>query len=171
MSAEPIISVSGLRGIVGVSLTPDLTARYVAAFAAECPPGPIVLTRDGRTTGPMIAQAVRSALMACGRDVLDADVAATPTTGVLVSANRAAGGGSVHVEPVAGGPWQAGAAGADVEEIRGGGLRRLRDPRRQGDTIRGRVAPGPDGHAGLPAAAAHPLNAAASNSAGKSSRE
>jgi phosphomannomutase len=82
--AEPIISVSGLRGIVGDSLTPEVAMRYVAAFAAEAPSGPIVVTRDGRTTGPMLADAVRSALCAVGRDVIDASIAATPTTGVLI---------------------------------------------------------------------------------------
>lgn len=88
----PIISVSGLRGIVGESLTPEVAVRYAAAFAADLPAGPIVLARDGRATGPMIADAVRAALLASGRDVLDAGVAATPTVGVLVREHRAAGG-------------------------------------------------------------------------------
>jgi phosphomannomutase len=51
-----------------------------------------VLSRDGRSTGPMLADAVRSALTAAGRRVLDADVAATPTTGVLVRTHQAGGG-------------------------------------------------------------------------------
>jgi phosphomannomutase len=90
--AEPIISVSGLRGIVGESLSPDVAAKYVAAFAAELGPGPIVVTRDGRTTGPMVAAAVHAGLCAAGRNVLDGGIAATPTTGVLVSSLKAAGG-------------------------------------------------------------------------------
>jgi phosphomannomutase len=89
---EPIISVSGLRGIIGESLSPELATRFVCAFAAEIPAGPIVITRDGRATGRMLADAVRSGLMAVGRNVIDADVAATPTTGVLVQQHRAAGG-------------------------------------------------------------------------------
>lgn len=89
---ELIISVSGLRGIVGESLTPEVALRYVAAFAATLPPGPIIVSRDGRATGPMLAGAVRSGLMAIGRDVLDAGIAATPTLGVLVRQHRAAGG-------------------------------------------------------------------------------
>ncbi len=90
--SEPIISVSGLRGIVGVSLNPFLATRFACAFAREIPPGPVVLTRDGRATGRMLADAIRSGLQAIGRDVIDADVAATPTTGVLVRHYRAAGG-------------------------------------------------------------------------------
>lgn len=90
--AEPIISVSGLRGVIGESLTPDLAVRYVAAFAASLPPGPVVVSRDGRTTGPMLAAAVQAALAASGKDVWDAGVAATPTLGVLVRHYQAVGG-------------------------------------------------------------------------------
>jgi phosphomannomutase len=90
--SEPIISVSGLRGIVGESLTPLVAMRFACAFAREIPAGPIVITRDGRATGRMLADAIRSGLAAIGRDVIDADIAATPTTGVLVRHYRAAGG-------------------------------------------------------------------------------
>jgi phosphomannomutase len=89
---EPIISVSGLRGVVGETLTPEVASRYVAAFADSLPPGPVVITRDGRHTGPMVASAVQSALMAMGRTCLDAGIAATPTTGVLVRHLGAVGG-------------------------------------------------------------------------------
>jgi phosphomannomutase len=90
--SEPIISVSGLRGIVGESLTPETAIRYVGAFAAQLPPGPLVVTRDGRTTGPMLADAVRAAAVAAGRDCIDGGIAATPTTGILVREFQAAGG-------------------------------------------------------------------------------
>ncbi len=89
---EPIISVSGLRGVIGESLTPDLAARYVAAFSRELGEGPMVVTRDGRESGPMLVHSIKAALMACGRKVLDADVASTPTTGVLVKTLGAIGG-------------------------------------------------------------------------------
>jgi phosphomannomutase len=88
----PIITVSGLRGIVGETLTPQVAANYTAAFASELPAGPIVLGRDGRESGPMLADAIRRSLTGIGRDVLDADVAATPTLGVLVRHHEAAGG-------------------------------------------------------------------------------
>jgi phosphomannomutase len=91
-TSEPIISVSGLRGIVGQSLTPLVAARYAAAFAAELPAGPILVTRDGRATGAMLAAAVTAALQAMGRKVVDAGVAATPTTGVLLRDLHSAGG-------------------------------------------------------------------------------
>jgi phosphomannomutase len=89
---EPIISVSGLRGIVGESLSPEIAIRYVSAWAALAPEGDVVLARDGRASGPMLADAIRSALIARNRSVIDAGVAATPTTGVLVRHYQAAGG-------------------------------------------------------------------------------
>jgi phosphomannomutase len=92
LNSEPIISVSGLRGIVGQTLTPEVAIRYACAFAAQIGDGPILLTRDGRATGRMLADAVRAGLCAVGRDVVDADIAATPTTGVLVRSLQAAGG-------------------------------------------------------------------------------
>jgi phosphomannomutase len=90
--SEPIISVSGLRGVVGESLTPLVVARYVAAFASAIGSGPVVVSRDGRTSGPVLSHIVRGTLAACGRTVLDAEVAATPTLGVLVRETSAAGG-------------------------------------------------------------------------------
>jgi phosphomannomutase len=86
-----IISVSGLRGIVGDSLHPDVVVRYVRAVAAELPPGPIVLARDGRATGSLFLTIAGATLQAVGRTVLQADVAATPTVGVLVRVHEAAG--------------------------------------------------------------------------------
>ena len=87
-----IISVSGLRGIVGETLTPPVIARYVAAFCDQLEgSGPVILARDGRTSGSMLRDVVAGTLAACGRDVWDAGVAATPTVGVLVQAHSAAG--------------------------------------------------------------------------------
>ncbi|MBL8853794.1 MAG: phosphoglucosamine mutase [Planctomycetaceae bacterium] len=97
---HPIISVSGLRGIVGSSLTPITVARYVAAYAnrvrstrpANLPGRPqIVVGRDGRESGPMLVDVVSATLMSCGVDVLVADLAATPTVGVLVRTLNADG--------------------------------------------------------------------------------
>ncbi len=89
--SELIISVSGLRGIVGETLTPDVASRFVGAFTTQIPAGRIVVGRDGRSSGPMLRQAIVAALLGCGRDVIDADVAATPTIGVLVTETAAAG--------------------------------------------------------------------------------
>ena len=92
MADTLIVSVSGLRGVVGSTLTPDVATRYAAAFAATLPSGPIVIGRDGRTHGPLFAAALREFFVASGRDVIDCGIAATPTVGVVVREERAAGG-------------------------------------------------------------------------------
>lgn len=95
--SDLIISVSGLRGVVGASLTPDVAARYVSAFAgilkasiAERRPL-VIVGRDGRDSGPVLCDVVVASLRASGCDVVDADVIATPTIGVLVRAKNADG--------------------------------------------------------------------------------
>jgi len=92
-SATPLmISVAGIRGIVGDSLTPDVVARFVAAFAHELPQGPVVVGRDARPTGPMVLRAALAGLTAAGRDVVDIGLATTPATQMAVEHLRAAGG-------------------------------------------------------------------------------
>jgi phosphomannomutase len=93
MASELIISVSGLRGIVGDTLTPAVARRYASAFAETLPAGPVVITRDGRANGPQLVQPIASGVSQQGtRKVLDAGAAATPTTGVLVRHLKCAGG-------------------------------------------------------------------------------
>jgi phosphomannomutase len=93
MSAPLMISVAGIRGIVGESLTPSLAAEFAAAFAREREQaGPIVVGRDARVSGPMLLQAVSAGLRAAGRDVCDVGLATTPTTEIAVERLGAAGG-------------------------------------------------------------------------------
>ena len=92
MKDELIASVSGLRGIAGGSLTTMVAVRYVAALESLLPPGPIVIGRDGRESGPEYCSAIKEFLTSRGRDVLDAGIASTPTLGILVQSRAAAGG-------------------------------------------------------------------------------
>ncbi len=93
MSHEPIITASGLRGIVGQSLTPEVAWRYAAAFAKLLPAGPVVVSRDGRANGREFVAPITAGLAdGDARTVFDAGIAATPTTGVLVRQLRCAGG-------------------------------------------------------------------------------
>jgi len=87
-----IISVSGLRGIIGETLTPQVAMNYAAAYSAVTEPGAFVVTRDGRGSGVMLADAISAVLNSIGRAVLDAGITSTPTTGMLVRKLRAAGG-------------------------------------------------------------------------------
>lgn len=89
---ERILSISGLRGVIGNGLDPEYLTRFAAAVGTLCDGGTVVLSRDGRSTGEMIRNAVVAGLSATGCKVLDAGIATTPTCGVLVQHHRAAGG-------------------------------------------------------------------------------
>ncbi len=89
---RPLVTVSGYRGVVGSGLTADEALRYLAAFGSWLAPGPVVLGRDSRPSGTMLAQAAAASLLATGHDVVQAGVVPTPTLGVLVDSLQAAGG-------------------------------------------------------------------------------
>ncbi|TMQ69380.1 MAG: phosphoglucosamine mutase [Candidatus Eisenbacteria bacterium] len=92
MGTPLMISVAGVRGIVGETLTPPVVARFSAAFARSLGQGPVVVGRDARRSGPMIYRAVAAGLTAAGRDVIDIGLATTPATQVAVETRHAAGG-------------------------------------------------------------------------------
>lgn len=90
--SQLMISVSGIRGVVGESLTPLVAARYAAMFASWLPPGPMVFGRDSRPTGEALRLAVVSGLLAAGREVHDVGIVPTPTVQLHVEHRHAAGG-------------------------------------------------------------------------------
>src|SRR5688572_4177234 len=86
------ISISGVRGVVGESLTPTLLTRFAQAFGTYVGAGAIVIGRDTRTSGEMVRQAVLSGLLSSGCRVIDLDVCPVPTVQLLVRERRARGG-------------------------------------------------------------------------------
>jgi phosphomannomutase len=87
-----IVSVSGVRGIVGGGLTPGVAGRFAAALATYHNGSPVVLSRDSRPSGDMLASAAAAGLLAAGCRVIDIGIVPTPTCGVAVRVNAAAGG-------------------------------------------------------------------------------
>jgi phosphomannomutase len=87
-----IISVSGIRGIIGESLTPDAACRFGMALGTYLKGGKVVLGRDGRPSGTMLKHAVVAGLTAVGCIIEDIGIAPTPTVGVAVRLLKAAGG-------------------------------------------------------------------------------
>jgi phosphomannomutase len=76
------ISHVGLRGVVGAG---GLTARHVIDFASAFgtflePDGAVVIGRDPRASGVMLAEGVKAGLAATGHDVIDLGVVSTPVT-------------------------------------------------------------------------------------------
>ncbi|MCP3692424.1 MAG: phosphoglucosamine mutase, partial [Planctomycetaceae bacterium] len=90
--SELIVSVSGVRGVVGESLTREVVERFTRAAASVLEDGAIVVSRDGRANGIELADHVSHTLSAGGRHVIQAGITSTPTTGILVRKFKAAGG-------------------------------------------------------------------------------
>ena len=87
-----LVSVSGIRGIVGDSLNSEVALRYARAFGYFVKGGQIILGRDTRYHGTMISSAVAAGLMEAGCNVVDIGVATTPQIEYVVKETGAAGG-------------------------------------------------------------------------------
>jgi phosphomannomutase len=91
-----MVSVSGIRGRVGFSLTPEVVATYAAAFgawsAARGKSRAIIVGRDSRVSGPMFHRSVVAALQSVGCTIIDIGLTTTPTCQLAVEHHHAAGG-------------------------------------------------------------------------------
>ncbi len=87
-----MVSISGLRGEIGSTLTPEIIVRYTQAFAKFVKGGKVVLGRDSRVSGPFIADLVHGTLVASGCQVIDIGIVPTPTVQLEVEHHQAAGG-------------------------------------------------------------------------------
>ncbi len=94
-----IKSISGIRGTIGglpgESLSPLDVVKYTAAYGQWAIQGgnkKIIIGRDGRISGPMIAELVMQTLIAQGAEVIDLGLSTTPTVEYEVVAEGAAGG-------------------------------------------------------------------------------
>ena len=86
------ISISGVRGIIGESLTPQLAAALAQAFGSYVGAGPVIVGRDARTSGEMIKQAVIAGLLAVGCRPVDVGIIPIPSFLFFVKDTHAAGG-------------------------------------------------------------------------------
>lgn len=87
-----IVSISGIRGIAGVSLDPVEVTRYTAAFARLTKGKRIVIGHDARPSSKWIVPMVEGVLRSHGVDVVFVGLNATPTVGLLVRKLKADGG-------------------------------------------------------------------------------
>jgi phosphomannomutase len=90
--AEPMISVAGIRGIVGDSLLVENFLRYVLAFGTLMEGGPIVLGGDSRLSRDMMRHLAFAGLESTGCTVFDVGLAPTPTVGFMIGELHARGG-------------------------------------------------------------------------------
>jgi phosphomannomutase len=89
--SDLIVSVSGIRGIVGAGLTPEAAARFAAAYGSTVAGKSVVLARDSRPSGEALRHAVLAGLLGAGCTVEDIGITPTPTCGFAVRQLNAAG--------------------------------------------------------------------------------
>ncbi len=97
MSQTLVVSISGIRGIFGRGLNPDVLVRYASAYGdwilARSGDGPkVIVGRDARVSGPICSRIVVDTLLSQGIDVVDAGLATTPTVEMAVLKEGASGG-------------------------------------------------------------------------------
>lgn len=87
-----MVSVSGVRGVVGETLTPFEIVKFVSAFAEFSGRGKIMVGRDTRAHSFFISNIVSGTLIAMGCEVVDIGVCPTPTLQLAVEHSDAKGG-------------------------------------------------------------------------------
>lgn len=97
-----IKSISGIRGTIGGQhgdgLSPIDVTRFTSAYvqfikeSQNITKGKIVVGRDARISGPMVQNLVVGTVMSMGFDVIDIDLATTPTVEIAVTNENANGG-------------------------------------------------------------------------------
>ncbi len=88
-----IVSVSGVRGTIGGTLSPAIACEFGCAFGTMLGAGATVAVgRDTRPSGLMLIAALKAGLLACGADVVDLAVATTPGVALMTKLLKAAGG-------------------------------------------------------------------------------
>jgi phosphomannomutase len=89
------VGISGIRGIVGELLTPQLVTTFAEAFGTFVGPGPVVVGRDTRVSGEMVKNAVFAGLLAVGCKPIDVGISPVPS--ILIKTNRTDAIGAIAV--------------------------------------------------------------------------
>lgn len=87
-----MVSISGIRGIVGDGLDPNSIIKYTSTYAEFIGKGKVVVGRDARITGDMVNQIITGTLLAKGLDVVNIGICPTPTVQFTVRELNADGG-------------------------------------------------------------------------------
>jgi phosphomannomutase len=109
------IGITGVRGIVGETFTPELAVEFAQAFGTYLDGGRILVCRDTRPSGPMIRSAVLAGLLAAGCEIIDLGICPTPSMQLAVKALEADGGIAITAGH---NPWRWNA----LKFVRGDGL-------------------------------------------------
>jgi len=80
---RPSFGTDGVRGRANAELTPELVLALGRAAARRLGPGPMLVGRDTRRSGPMLQAALTAGLASEGMDVVDLGVLPTPGVAFL----------------------------------------------------------------------------------------
>ena len=86
------IGITGVRGIVGESFTPELVVGFAQAFGTYMDGGRILVCRDTRPSGLMVQAGVSAGLLAAGCEVIDLGICTTPSMQLAITELGAVGG-------------------------------------------------------------------------------
>lgn len=87
-----MVSISGIRGLIGDGLEPEVIVKYTSAYAEFIGSGSVVVGRDSRISGEMVRSIVCGTLTAKGINVIDIGICPTPTVQYTVKTLNAQGG-------------------------------------------------------------------------------
>ena len=87
-----IKSISGIRGIINVSIDSQLVSKYVTAFSNISPNGTILLGRDTRNSGDLFIKDSINILTQLNKKFINCGILPTPTAQYLIKKNNYAGG-------------------------------------------------------------------------------
>lgn len=87
-----MMSISGVRGVIGDGFDPQLITRAMTALAKHVKGGTVVMGRDSRPTGEAVMRMASSVLTLSGCDVIDVGIVPTPTVQIMVEKLKASAG-------------------------------------------------------------------------------
>lgn len=87
-AGQPIFGTDGVRGEAGTELTPELALAIGRSAGSELDHGPVLIGRDTRRSGTMIAAALAAGFQSVGIDTIDVGV--LPSGGISILTHRSA---------------------------------------------------------------------------------
>lgn len=89
------ISISGIRGVVGQSLTPQLLIKFSEAFSTYIGGGEIAVASDTRPSAEMVKCAVMAGVLSCGASPIDLGILPIPSLQIYTKENDLKGAISI----------------------------------------------------------------------------
>ena len=83
-----IQGISGIRGIVGKTLTEDILIKHVQAFLIIQNKGDILIARDSREHGALLGDLACDTIRKCSRNAQNFGIIPTPTAQFIVEKNK-----------------------------------------------------------------------------------